>query len=279
MDTLSKRREFLKIAGLSVPVLLLNQTVKGSNSEGKSPLTLGIASYSFRNYSLDETIAMTKTLGIQQIALKSMHLPLEDDEAAIRSVRKKIEDAGITLYGAGVVYMNTEDEVNNAFRYAKAAGMEVIIGVPAHNLLDLVEKNIQTTGIKVAIHNHGPGDDQYPSPESIYEKVKNRDERLGICMDIGHTQRIGLDPAREAKKYFDRLHDVHIKDVTHSTAEGESIEIGRGVIDIPAFIKVLLTSNYKGIVSFEFEKDPDNIMPGISESVGYVRGVTDTLKK
>lgn len=247
-------------------------------SSNATDFQLGIASYSLRNYTLDKTIEITRRLGIPNLALKSMHMPLEMTDAEIKGVKKKINDAGLNLYGAGVIYMNTEEEVKNAFRYAQAADLKVIIGVPKYELIDMVEELVKSTGIKVAIHNHGPGDDVYPSPESVYEKVKNRDPRIGLCMDIGHTERIGLDPAAEAKKYFPRLLDVHLKDVDKSTAEGDTVEIGRGVINIPAFLKVLKDRNYEGIVSFEYEKDPDDILPGLSESIGYARGVIAALQ-
>lgn len=261
---------------MSLPALMI-QPGKSRFSTAGNPLDLGIASYSFRNYDLDKTINMTRRLGIPNLALKSMHMPLEMSDDEIKQVKKKINDAGISLYGAGVIYMNNEEEVKNAFRYAKVAGLSVIIGVPKHELLDITEQQVKATGIKLAIHNHGPGDEVYPSPESIYEKVKDRDARIGICLDIGHTERIGLNPAAEAKKYFSRLLDVHIKDVDKSTAEGDTVEIGRGVIDIPAFLKVLIDRKYSGVVSFEYEKDPDDILPGIAESIGYVRGVIKTL--
>ena len=269
------RRNFLKISGIALPGLMLGHRSHSFPSESESTLKLGIASYSFRNYDLEQTLAMTQRLGIEYLALKSMHMPLELDDAAIRQIKKKINEAGINLYGAGVIYMNNEDEVRNAFRYAKAADLKVIIGVPQYDLLDLTEELIKTHDIKVAIHNHGPGDEVYPSPESIYEKIKNRDPRFGLCMDVGHTERIGLNPATEAKKYFERLLDVHLKDVDQSNADGDTVEIGRGVIDIPGFLKVLKERKYEGIISFEYEKDPDDILPGISESIGYTHGVID----
>ncbi len=271
------RRNFLKISGIALPGVMFGHRSYSYYSKSENNLRLGIASYSFRNYDLDQTLQMTQRLGIQNLALKSMHMPLELGDAEIKNIKKKINDAAINLYGAGVIYMNTEEEVRNAFRYAKAAQLKVIIGVPKYELLDLVEELIKTNDIQVAIHNHGPGDEVYPSPESVYEKVKDRDPRLGLCMDVGHTQRIGLNPATEAKKYFSRLLDVHIKDVDQSNADGDTVEIGRGVIDIPGFLKVLKDRKYEGIISFEYEKDADDVLPGISESIGYVRGVIDTM--
>ena len=173
--------------------------------------------------------------------------------------------------------MRNEEEVNNAFEYARLAGMKVIIGVPEHNLLPLVEEKVKEYDIQVAIHNHGPGDDVYPTPASIAEKVSDLDPRIGICIDIGHTVRIGSDLLQETEDYFDRILDVHIKDESEATAEGTTIEIGRGVIDIPAFLKLLIDKGYSHMVSFEFEKDEDDPLAGLAESVGYVRGVLDML--
>jgi len=173
--------------------------------------------------------------------------------------------------------MKSGEEVENAFAYAKSAGMKVIIGVPSPELLPLVDKKVKQTDILVAIHNHGPGDKVYPLPETIYNKVKDLDKRIGICIDIGHTQRMGVDPCQDIVRYQDRIHDVHIKDVSAAQADGKTIEIGRGVIDIPQFITNLIKTKYAGKVSFEYEKDANDPLAGLAESVGYVKGVIDAL--
>ncbi len=275
------RNEFLKLMGLSAVGAAATSPAWGAiapmNRPAAEGLTLGLASYTFHKFGLDETIAMAQRLGLTNIALKSMHLPLDSSAQEIKAATDKIKQAGLTLYGAGVIYMKTPQEVDQAFEYAKQAGMGVIIGVPAYNLLERVNKKVQEYDIKLAIHNHGPGDDVYASPTAAYEKVKNLDPRMGLCMDIGHTQRIGEDPAALAEKYQDRLFDVHLKDVTTSTGEGVPLEVGRGVIDIPGFLRVLKRINYGGVVAFEYEKDADDPLAGLAESVGYVRGVLKTI--
>jgi sugar phosphate isomerase/epimerase len=283
----STRRTFIKLASAAIPGAFILNAPQSHSYTGdvlthipaEGDIKLGIASYTFREFSLEDTIRMTASLEMKYICLKSMHLPLDSSGQEIADVREKVEAAGIVLYGAGVVYMNSVEEVENAFRYAAAAGMKTIIGVPKHELLDLVEEKVKETDIQVAIHNHGPGDEVYPSPESIVEKIRNLDKRIGICMDIGHTQRIGLDPAAEAEKYFDRLFDVHLKDVDKPTHEGDTVEIGRGIIDIPKFLKVLVKKGFKGIASFEYEKDEKDPLAGLAESIGYVKGVLSVINK
>jgi inosose dehydratase len=275
------RRNFLRVAGAGAlaaqsPALIAS----GSPSLKRAaslPFQLGIASYTFREFSLEETIEMTARLDIKKLCLKSMHMPLDSTPEEIKGMAAKVREAGIDLYGGGVIYMRNAEEVENAFAYAGYAGMKVIIGVPEHELLELCNQKVKETGIVLAIHNHGPGDDKYPSPESVYQRIKDLDPRMGLCVDIGHTTRIGQDPVADTARFIDRVHDIHIKDEDKADASGQTCEIGHGVIDIPGFMKMLLEKNYSKVVSFEYEKDGKDPLDGLAESVGYVRGVLRML--
>ncbi|MFC1490417.1 sugar phosphate isomerase/epimerase family protein [Candidatus Latescibacterota bacterium] len=280
----SSRRNFIRTSAAGVAVAVSGIPMAGYAADNSvipsiqaASFRFGMASYTFRKFGLDETIAMTKKLGLERIALKDFHLAMDSTEAEIRAVAAKVKDAGLELYGCGVVYMTNESEVIRAFDYAKAADMELIIGVPEHNLLELVEKKVSEYDIKLAIHNHGPGDERYPSAESAYERIKDMDPRMGLCLDIGHTQRIGIDPSESAERFFDRLHDVHIKDVSDSSEKGSTVEIGRGVIDIPKFLRTLKRLGYTGTVALEYEKDADDPYPGSAESIGYLKGVLSVI--
>jgi len=284
MDRKHNRRQFLQILGAGTAASIAAATSSSAqNRAGGVPaakdtrLKLGLASYSLRNFKLDQTLVMTQRLGLKYIALKSVHLPLESSPAQIAEAAEKVKKAGLELYGGGVIYMKDEAEVNRAFDYAKVAGMKVIIGAPGPALLSLVNQKVQQYDIKVAIHNHGPGDKNYRTPSSVYERIKDLDERIGLCNDIGHTIRAGEDPSVSAEKFADRLLDVHIKDESAATAKGQAVEVGRGVIDIPKFLRTLSKINYAGVVAFEYEKDADDPLPGLAESVGYVRGVIATM--
>lgn len=274
------RRDFVKLSGLTLATALVPfDDIKASTLKKKNDIKLGLASYSLRKFSQAQTIEMTKRVGLDYVCFKSMHLAMDASVAELKSSAENAKRAGVNLYGAGVVYMKTKAEVDQAFEYARNAGMTVIVGVPGHDLLKYTNDKIKEYNIKVAIHNHGPGDDLYPSPESIFEKIKDLDPRFGLCMDIGHTQRIGVDPTEAGKQYFKRLFDLHLKDVDSATKDGKTIEIGRGVIDIPRFIDMLLDKGYEGVASIEFEKDADDPMPGLSESVGYVKGCIASLTR
>ncbi|MCX5646000.1 MAG: sugar phosphate isomerase/epimerase [Phycisphaerae bacterium] len=291
------RREFLQIATAGAAALVAapvwgaesNKKGKGRNrqsqkastpasTEGrKLPFELGLASYTCRKFDLKQTLAMANRAGLKHIALKDVHLAMNSSPEQIKEVVAQVKDAGLDLYGGGVIYMRNEAQVNEAFDYAKAAGMRVIIGVPEPELLPLVNKKVKEYDIKVAIHNHGPTDKVYPIPATAYEKIKDLDKRIGLCDDIGHTARAGVDSATSLEQFADRLLDIHIKDVTAANPKGGTTEVGRGVISIPQVIRTLVKINYTGIVSFEYEDRPDDPLPGLAESVGYVRGVMATV--
>jgi inosose dehydratase len=277
--TEQSRRRFLQVVGVGAASLAgagrcpAQVGSAAKEQKGKPKFELGLASYTLREFKLEETLAMTKRVGLKNICFKSMHLPLDSTPAQIRATIQKVKDVGLNLYGGGVISMKKENQVHQAFDYAKAAGMKVIIAAPSPEMLPMIEKKVKQYDIKVAIHNHGPGDKLFPTPKVALKHIRNLDKRIGMCHDIGHTKRYGSDPIAETRLCGDRLHDVHIKDVSAANKNGHGVEIGRGVIDIPRFLKTLIKMEYDGIVSFEYEKDAKDPIAGLAESVGYVKGV------
>ena len=282
----ASRRMFLKSVGVLAGAAVAGSTASAAiaapsalNDSKKFAPRFGLASYTTRKLTLDQTIALVKRLNLTCLTLKDMHLPMNVPLEATAQTAQKVRNAGLDLYGGGVIYMNSEAEVNRAFDYAKAAGFRLIVGVPRHELLDYVEDKIKTYNIAVAIHNHGPEDRLYPTVQSAYTRLEDRDKRFGLCIDIGHTQRSGIRPADDILQFHDRMLDIHFKDVSAPTRRGSTVEIGRGVIDIPAALEALRHVGYQGIASYEYEKDADDPLPGLAESVGYVNGVITMMNR
>lgn len=272
-----KRKEFLKAVGVASTVALAPSVSFAKEAiTPKTTFELGVASYTLRSLKLDDVIKTLNRLEIRNVAFKDMHLPLNASADELKAIAQKVRDAGINLYGAGVIYMKTQQEVENAFNYAAAAGLEMIIGVPNHELLPLANEMVKKHNIKLSIHNHGPGDNLYHSPNDVWAKIKDLDKRVGMCLDVGHVVRIKEDPIPMIAKYKDRIYDMHLKDENKAEEDGTPIEIGRGVIDIAGIIKAVKKINYSYRVSIEYEKDGDDPVPGLAESVGYVRGIIRT---
>ena len=275
----NSRRGFIQQATLgiattlSAPLTAKSAFLKDDYFKAESNFPIGFAGYTFLKFDLDKSIEMMKRLNVNYLSVKDFHLPLNSTPDKIKDVLGKLSAANIQVYAVGVIYMKTKEAVDTAFDYAKRVGVPMIVGVPNYDLLDYTEQKVKETGIKIAIHNHGPEDALYPGPKEVYDRIVNRDNRMGLCLDIGHAVRAGVDPSKALKEYKNRILDLHIKDVTGSFKDAKSIEMGRGVIDFVAFAKALKKVNYTGICSIEHEKDMSDPMAGMAESVGYFRGI------
>lgn len=278
---MDNRRGFLKkgvmglVAGSALSVTGASASSKGTLKE--DTFNLGIAGYSFRHFDLDKSLEMMQKVDVHYLCIKDFHLPLDSNEKEIDEFHKQLEAAGVTGYAVGPIYTKTREEIDTTFDYARRVGVDMIVGIPMHEDLEYLETKVKEYDIRFAIHNHGPEDKLYPNATSIMNLVKDLDPRIGMCLDIGHNMRDGKDPVADLKKYSKRVFDMHLKDVNAAEAKGRMIELGRGVIDIPAVVSMMRKVKYSGVCSLEYEKDMKDPLAGIAECIGYFRGVSDAL--
>jgi len=280
-----QRRSFLKLAALGAAAAGLADCASATRASAangdatrrlqSAGIKLGVASYSFRNFPRSQAIEMTKALGTPYINLKSMHLPYELSPAEIGAARREVESAGLMIVGGGMITFETDTDegVRKYFDYAKAAGMPLIVCTCKPATLPRIEKFAKQYDIKIAIHNHGPGDENFPSPYDALAAVKGMDPRMGLCIDLGHTVRTGTDVVRAVADAGPRLLDMHAKDLRDlKVAESQCI-VGEGKMPIPGIFRQLRQINYPGYVNLEYEIDADNPLPGMKQSFAYMRGV------
>ncbi|RZU40283.1 sugar phosphate isomerase/epimerase [Edaphobacter modestus] len=239
-----------------------------------SPIRLGIASYTFRKFDQAHLIEFMKELKTPYLNLKDVHLPMTPaDQVAARAAEYRA--AGMTLTAAGTIYFtkDDDDDIRSKFEYVKAAGIPIIVGAPTREVLPRVEKFVKEYDIKLAIHNHGTEDKQWPSPLDILAVVKTMDPRIGCCIDVGHTMRTGTDPVAAIKKVGPRVFDIHIKDLADGKVKESQVEVGDGIMPVPGIFRALVDIGYKGNVDLEYEIKADDPMPGVIKSFAYMRGV------
>jgi len=283
-DKLS-RRGFMQagalIAAASAGAGPLSAFADPSQATGKpSPVKLGLASYTFRNFTRAQMIDYMKQLNITALNPKDVkdHLPMDSAEEA-----KAMADyaaAGITLHAAGVIYFpkDDDDDIRSKFEYAKRAGISVIVaGDPAPTTLPRIEKFVKQYDIRVAIHNHGPEDKVFPSPLDVLKAVKNMDPRMGCCIDIGHAVRANTDIVEAIHAIGPRLFNMHAKDLTDFHSKESQVAVGRGKLPFREIFAALIKTNYQGFVDLEYEVHGDDPMPGVIESFAYMRGVLDGM--
>lgn len=252
------------------------QLVEGKR--GSEDFKIGVAGYTYRNYDIDQTLAFLKSMEVKYLSVKDFWLPLNSTKEQMDAFKAKCAEYGVNPYILGPIYMKSEAEVDRAFAYAERYGSDVFIGVPNYELTDYIIKKVKETGIKVAIHTHGPDGAPFPNIQKVAEVYKDPSLGIGCCMDLGHSVRMGENIINDIKKYKAWIYDIHIKDESEASKAGKTWEMGRGVMDFRPIVKVLRQIKYKGVVSLEFEKNGNNPHPGVAESIGYLRGVCDATK-
>lgn len=245
-----------------------------STSPTSTPLKLGVASYSLRNFPRARMIEMVKALRTPWVNLKSFHLPYELSPAEIAAARREIEDAGLTIVGGGTITFDQDTDAGVAryFDYARAAGMPLIVATMDPAVLPRVEAHAKRYDISVAIHNHGPEDPHFPSPYDVLKAVRSLDRRMGLCMDIGHSVRAGADVVQAAADAGPRLLDIHAKDLRDLHDKESQCIVGEGAIPIAALFRQLIAMRYPGYVNLEYEIEPDDPLPGMQRSFAWMRG-------
>jgi sugar phosphate isomerase/epimerase len=247
-----------------------------ARADDASPISLGLASYTFRNFSRTQLIGFMKQLNVLALNAKDVkdHLPIDPDQES--AALADYAAAGIKLHAAGAIYFSKDEDadIRAKVEYCKRAGIGVIVaGDPAPQTLPRIEKFAKEYDIRIAIHNHGPEDKLWPSPLDILKAVKGMDPRVGCCIDVGHTVRAGTDVVQAIHEVGPRLFNIHMKDLTNFESKESQVEVGDGMMPVRKMFEALVAIKYKGFVDLEYEIHPDDPMPGVISSFAYMRGV------
>ena len=266
------RRGFLG-AGAAICALSTSRA-DAAPPQAPAAFKLGVASISFLKFPRERAIAMTRALDVHFINIKFVHLALDSTPEQIRAARAEFDTAGLTVLGGGLIPFDKEDEadIRHKFEYAKLAGFPLIVAGPTHSTLPMLEKYVREYNIRLAVHNHGPEDQQFPTPQSALAAIQGMDPRVGLCVDVGHTLRAGADPVASLAEAGPRLCDIHMKDL-QKNAKWDACPVGDGLMPVTAMFRQLRKQGYAGGVMLEYETDEDNPFPGMQKSFAYMRGV------
>jgi sugar phosphate isomerase/epimerase len=275
------RRDFFRAGALVAAVFAAPRNAAALPQEllsitETSPIRLGLASYTFRNFSRAQLIAFMKQLNVFALNAKDVkdHLPMDPREEA--AALADYAAAGIKLHAAGAIYFAKEEDadIRSKFEYCKRAGIGVIVaGDPAPEALPRIGKFVNEYDIRIAIHNHGPEDKLWHSPLDVLKAVKDMDPRIGCCIDVGHTARAGTDVVQAIHEAGPRLFNLHMKDLTNFQEKESQVAVGDGIMPVRKMFEALIATRYKGFVDLEYEIHPDDPMPGVISSFAYMRGV------
>jgi inosose dehydratase len=276
------RRDLLKTSILAAATLPLSgfRPVLAKETDPWRGLKVGVASYTLRKLPLTDAIRAIRRVDLKYVSIKDFHLPLTSTAEQRRAAAQAFKEAGITPLSCGNITMqNDEANIRQAFEYARDAGLPTIVCSPHPDSMPLLDRMVKEFDIKLAIHNHGPEDKRFPSPYDVWKAVQPFDQRIGLCIDVGHTARAKVDPAEAIVKCRGRLYDLHVKDITSTEPAGTTVEAGRGVLDLKSILQSVLKIQYPYLFSIEYEKDAEDPLPGLAETVGYLKALLASLKR
>lgn len=273
----STRRGFFGAIGMAAAAA---GAQTGGAAAGPEDVRLGVASYSLRMFQRPMAIRMIQQLGVKYVSVKEFHLPYNSTPEELQRGAREFQRAGIQIVGGGAVYMlkADDDDIRRYFEYAKNCGMPLMTIGPSHESLPKIEKFVKEYNIKVAVHNHGPEDKHFPSPEVALKALEGMDPRMGVCIDVGHTSRTGTNPVKAIRDAGPRLLDMHIKDLRNLMDAKSQVPVGDGEMPVVEIFKQLKKMNYPGYVNLEYEIEAENPLPGMQKSFAYMRGVLAGLR-
>jgi sugar phosphate isomerase/epimerase len=272
------RRDFVKMTMVAVPLSLslvpkIESVVNG--------VRLGAMTYSFRDLprtpgaadAVDVVIKALRDCGIGEIELYSPQLePVlpegrEADTQAeqvrqwhlstpvdhFKAVRKKFEDAGISLFAyTGNFGGFTDPELDKTFEEAKALGVSII------------ETSAQLTGVKrlapfaekhkiyIAVHGHSNVQDpnEIATPES-FSKALAMSRYIKVNLDIGHFTAANFDAVQYIRENHDHITHLHVKD--RKKNQGPNVPWGEGDTPIKEVLRLLKEKKYPIRAFIEYE--------------------------
>ncbi len=268
----ASRREILKG---SAAVLALAGSGTRARAEAAGGFKLGVATYSLRKFSREQAIGMLRELQVRYVSIKDVHMPLSGTPAETAAARAEFDHNDLQVLSGGVIRFDKDDDgdIRAKFDYAKAARLPIIVCMPSRAALPRVEKFVKEYDIRIAVHNHGPEDPNFPTPESALAALKDMDPRCGVCIDCGHAARAGSDVVESIQAAGSRLLDMHIKDLRSFHDVKSQCDVGDGIMPVPAMFRQLQRMNYRGGVMLEYEINENSPMPGMQRSLAYMRGV------
>jgi sugar phosphate isomerase/epimerase len=256
---------------------------------------LGCQAYTFHRFTAFEAIEKTAAAGGKAIEFyPGQSLSLEDKKSkvdanatdeTIEKLKAKAKQHGLLIVNFGVVGIPKDEAgARRVFEFANKLGARATTIEPSPDQIDLIEKLIKEYGIAAGIHCH-PKRASHPDyklwdPNYVFSLVKNRDSRFGVCADVGHWTRSGVDAVAALKIFDGRVISVHLKDIVESgNPDATDLPLGLGVTNVKGILRELRRQKFDGNISIEYERDWERTVEDIAQCVGYVRGFADAEDK
>jgi len=195
-------------------------------------------------------------------------------DATFAPVKKKISDAGIDLkvlcYNMNVK-TTQDDEIEYAFLMAKALGVGAMSTSTQVSMAKRLAPFAEKHKMRVGFHGHAntTNPDEVATPES-FEAVMAASKFLGANLDVGHYTEAGYDPIPFMEKHYDRITNLHLKDMKKASNGGGYTPFGQGDAPLKAVLKLVQKNKWDFPVNIEFEYQGEPLVE-VPKCLDYVK--------
>ena len=280
---MTTRRDFLRTAAVA-PVALGLAGVNRAADPVKpyGGFTVGIQSYTFRNFTLEQTLKRIKDLGLTTAEFYRGHIPTDSKPDQLKRIKALCAEYGVAPLAFGVEAFSKDHAANQRiFAFTADLGAKYLTADPSPDSFDSLDKLVAEHKIAIAIHPHGPTGrgkqlHRWSSAEVILKAVKDHNPLIGTCLDTGHLIRTAqvaepLDPIQQIGVMGARNFGLHLKD--HDNKRKTDVPFGdpTGVLNVPGVLAALKKVKFAGYVSIEYEANADNPLPDVEKCLAYLR--------
>ena len=261
------RRRFLGTAAALGAAAAYGLPRRSRAADGKSLFSIGLQSYSLRNYPVDEALKHTKEMGFEHVEFAKGHFDPNATPQEIDAMKSKMAALNLKMLGHGVNNFTKDHEANRKlFEFAKRAGIRNLSANPTRDAFDSLDKLVAEYDIRIAIHNHGPSH-QYDKVVDVVQAVKGRHPNIGACADLGHYIRSAEDPVEVIRVLDKRLFGIHLKDFAERAAKTKGVILGKGHLDVDGVFRALRQVQFPadGCLSLEYEENPQDPLDDIKQ--------------
>jgi len=274
-----------------------NSQSGNSSNEDSSSTTLvdpskdwkfGVALWTFHTVSFPASLDEVDSSGLKYIEPNTFHkagAELKDSVISqlspdgIVKIKSLIAKKGLICETLYIVGDSTLNSWKKQFDIAKQLGVRYVTTEPPLNMWDSIDSLAGAYGIKVAIHEHWQGFSHYWNPDTTLMALKGH-PNFGVCADLGHWPKSGIDPLNAVKKLSGHILVIHLKDIAaYNDPKLRDVPVGTGVVKFPEIFAELKKQNFKGYIYIErdAEDQPSNL-PSVIRTIKYYNDEIGKLK-
>ena len=258
------------VCGISQQYIIAqNAPYKGVDEKVMSKLgwKVAIQCWTYNQHTFFDAIDSIQSLGVHYVEMLSYQTVSKDipqksgpdmDQACLEKVKAKLKETGITAIAIWVdPFPKDEANLRKLFGWAKEMGIETITTEPDpenKEAMAITARLCKEYKLKIAVHNHPKksNNDSYKfwDPAFALNVVKPYSPQIGMCTDVGHWYRSGLNSLDCLKKVDGYINSVHFKDLNEQM---QDVPLGTGILNASTLLAELKRQEFKGVLTLEYE--------------------------